>query len=279
MKVHRYIPPLSSLDASRLLKMKVNWMLVTLCIIWTGSVGFVLFGTSQSDRKSNVYYAGIKCLPVVTMMLFVVLHGMTFSEYYRYTRRIFLALLFSVIGDAALVWADKYFELGLCMFALAHVAYTVAFGWKPLRLLLGVCLAPISSVSYVLILPGLRGELVYLTAIYLFIILLMVWRGTARIVYCEDLRTWPLLCTFLGSILFAISDCILGFNKFRIFIPHSHMFIMSTYYASQLFLSFSVMDHPREATHINSKTKKDQWVGFIQLETFILNDGMFEKVL
>ena len=93
---------------------------------------FVLYGSSES---SSILFCIAKCLPIVSLIFFVVIHGMSLNEYYRYSRTILTGLIFSVFGDAFLVWKDSYmnFELGLIMFALAQLNYTRAFGIWPLN--------------------------------------------------------------------------------------------------------------------------------------------------
>lgn len=58
---------------------------------------------------------------------------------YSYYRKIITGLLFCCVGDAFLLWPE-YFELGMIAFALGHVNYIMAFGFKPTNLPLGICL-------------------------------------------------------------------------------------------------------------------------------------------
>lgn len=70
----------------------------------------------------------------------------------------------------------------------------------------------------------------------------MVWRAVSRVQLFEDLWTWTKLCSCGGGILFALSDFILGFNKFVSPTPYANMLIMVTYYAAQLGIALSVVD-------------------------------------
>jgi len=55
-------------------------------------------------------------------MFFVLLHGMSFSEYYSYSRKVLAGLVFSCIGDAFMVWSTAgYFIPGVAAFASAQV--------------------------------------------------------------------------------------------------------------------------------------------------------------
>jgi len=52
----------------------------------TLTIYFVLF--ADGSRLESPLYCAIKCLPVVSLMFFVLLHGMSFSEYYSYSRKV-----------------------------------------------------------------------------------------------------------------------------------------------------------------------------------------------
>jgi len=55
-------------------------------------------------------------------MFFVLLHGMSFSEYYSYSRKVLAGLMFSCIGDAFMVFSTAgYFVPGVAAFAVAQV--------------------------------------------------------------------------------------------------------------------------------------------------------------
>lgn len=55
---------------------------------------------------------------------------------YIYSHKIFVGLLFSCFGDALL--NVDLFAFGMIMFAVAQVFYASAFGWKPLKLWIGL---------------------------------------------------------------------------------------------------------------------------------------------
>ena len=52
----------------------------------TLTIYFVLF--ADEPRLESPLYCVIKCLPVISLMFFVLLHGMSFSEYYSYSRKV-----------------------------------------------------------------------------------------------------------------------------------------------------------------------------------------------
>ncbi|KAI8512888.1 Lysoplasmalogenase-like protein tmem86a [Branchiostoma belcheri] len=188
--------------------------------------------------KPTLFSALIKCLPVLSLCVFVLLHGMSLSDMHTYARRILGGLVFSALGDAFLIWQHIdgiYFIYGMVMFAIAHVLYIVSFGFSPLRLPVGAALLGVAAGMYALLYPGLHGVYSVLVGVYILLLWLMLWRGMARLqVFSTDLWTWTKLCACVGALLFIISDTLLGVNKFRLPIPYNRALIMTTYYAAQL---------------------------------------------
>jgi len=60
----------------------------------TLTIYFVLF--AEEPRLESPLYCAIKCLPIISLMFFVLLHGMSFSEYYSYSRKVTVYMLDSV---------------------------------------------------------------------------------------------------------------------------------------------------------------------------------------
>ena len=220
----------------------------------TCAIFFVLYG--EESRLESVIYCIFKILPVVSLMIFVLLHGMNFSDAYAYSRKILIGLVFSGLGDMFLVWKNKgYFLYGVAMFAVAQAMYSWAFGFKPFKLVPGLVCAAIGGSIYWLMLPGLKGPIVYLGLVYVILIFTMVWRAVARIhgKFFNDLWTWTKMCAFLGAVSFCISDFVIAFDKFVMPVPYSQPIIMVTYYAAQLGISLSVVDS--QVDELLKKTK------------------------
>ena len=208
----------------------------------TVAIFFVLFG--ESDKPGSIFYCIVKCLPIISLMLFVLLEGMNFAEYYRYSRRVLIGLVFSCLGDICLVWPDKYFELGLLMFAVAQVQYARAFGFRPLKPYHGGATAVVGAMLFLLLSRFIDGIMLYLVAGYITLIATMLWRAIARVELMDDLWTWTKLCGCGGAVLFVMSDTVIALNKFACPIPFQHQIIMLTYYAAQLGITLSVVDSP-----------------------------------
>uniref|UniRef100_T1JLT3 lysoplasmalogenase n=1 Tax=Strigamia maritima TaxID=126957 RepID=T1JLT3_STRMM len=204
----------------------------------TVSIYFVLFIPSSSPSWLGVL---VKCLPVVSLCIFVLLHGMSLSDEFTFSRRILIGLIFSCFGDAFLIF-PQYFKHGMMSFAVAQMLYTSAFGFHPINPYAGcVCYAFGAAVFYIL-LPGLDGSLAIMVGIYQILLVTMAWRAIARVQLFEELWTWTKLCSCAGGVLFMISDCLIGFDHFHSPIPYSQVIIMITYYAAQLGIALSVVD-------------------------------------
>ncbi|KAK7099148.1 lysoplasmalogenase TMEM86A-like isoform X2 [Littorina saxatilis] len=221
----------------------------------TVAIYFVLYGSSES---TSILFCIAKCLPVISLVFFVLLHGMSLNEYYRYSRLILTGLFFSVLGDVFLVWKKSYmnFECGLLMFAVAQVNYARAFGFWPFNPYAGGVFVGLGLLVYSYLSPGLHGMMEILAPMYLGLICIMGWRAVARVQFFDDLWTWTKLCGCAGAICFMISDLLIAVDKFVVDVPFSHQLIMVSYYAAQLLISLSVVDSQVEDI-IRLQTKHD----------------------
>jgi uncharacterized membrane protein YhhN len=162
----------------------------------------VFFVIYPNGALPNFWCMLLKCLPIAALCLFVITHGISFDLKYSYSRRIIAGLVFSMIGDALLVF-DDYFLFGLVSFAVAHVIYLTAFGIKPynFRLLFALVAigVPHSAVQLLFIDSDILKVMV---PIYMLLILSMLWRAVSRL---EIFRTksnewaWTQLCCSLGN--------------------------------------------------------------------------------
>ncbi|XP_005101617.1 lysoplasmalogenase-like protein TMEM86A [Aplysia californica] len=207
----------------------------------TVAIFFVLFG---QEERSSIFFCIVKCLPVVSLIAFVLLHGMSLDECYRYSRRILVGLVFSAIGDAFLVWKHSFmnFEMGLLSFAIAQTMYARAFGWRPLKPYAGTVFLFVGLSVYSYLQMYLTGIMSYLAPFYLTLICTMAWRAVARVQFYDDLWTWTKLCGCIGAVCFMVSDLVIAINMFAFSVPFSHQIIMLTYYAAQFGISLSVVD-------------------------------------
>jgi len=201
----------------------------------------IYFVLSIHAERPSLLAMLIKCLPIISLIVFVLLHGMSLGDEYTFSRRILTGLLFSCVGDALLIW-PQYFIYGMGAFAVAQIMYTAAFGFKPLNAPLGIALYVLGTVAVLFLMPGLHGVLAVGVPLYSVLLMTMIWRATARVQFFEELWTWTKLCSCAGGIVFGISDNLIAFNQFYKPLPHAEVLIMTTYYAAQLGIALSVVD-------------------------------------
>ncbi len=226
----------------------------------------------EEDNYNPVIFSVCKILPIVSLIVFVLLHGMNFSEAYSYSWKILIGLVFSALGDIFLVFSDYgFFIHGIASFAMAQFLYAWAFDIWPLKLYVGGICAVIASTIYVCLLPGLHGVMVYVGAVYCALIFTMMWRAIARVqffndqwVFTQDLWKWTKLCSCIGAFFFVVSDFTIALNKFVRPVPYAHVIIMLTYYAAQFHITVSVVDSQvDEVLRITREEEEGTYSGYI----------------
>ncbi|KAF4518744.1 hypothetical protein B566_EDAN006147 [Ephemera danica] len=110
----------------------------------TTAIYFVLFLQTPSLTATVV-----KCLPVLSLALFVLMHGISLGHQHAFSRRILAGLVLSCVGDACLVWPG-YFVHGMAAFGLAQICYCTAFGFRPLNLPAGAILYLFTTIDMII---------------------------------------------------------------------------------------------------------------------------------
>ena len=94
----------------------------------------IYFGMTGADKdyppedyKSVLF----KLLPMTSLIFMVLSCANQSKEHASFKTKILLGLLFSMAGDACLVWRIKYFIPGLLFFAIAQLIYSFAFEFTP----------------------------------------------------------------------------------------------------------------------------------------------------
>ncbi|CAG0905119.1 unnamed protein product [Cyprideis torosa] len=193
------------------------------------------------NDEPSTFAMVLKCLPVLSLIFFVLSHGISFGQEHAYSRRVLFGLTFSMFGDAFLIYKEAFVH-GVAAFAIAHILYISAFGFSPLKPAIGGILGGVAFVGYYFAAPFRNGPLVYIIPMYIILLTVMCWRAIARVQFFEELWTWTKLCSSVGGIVFVISDTVLGVNRFLVPVPYHQAIIMTTYYFAQLMISLSVVD-------------------------------------
>ncbi|MFC4076248.1 lysoplasmalogenase [Salinithrix halophila] len=157
-----------------------------------------------------------------------------------YSWWILVGLLFSLAGDVFLMLPSDRFVQGLASFLIGHLCYITGIATlppgvpDPLSMIMLGLMAAIAVVFSRLLGPGASREggknLRFAVTVYVSVISLMVWFAlkTAQ----------PLLIT--GAVIFAVSDAILGWNRFRRSLAWADYGVMSTYFTAQWFFALSI---------------------------------------
>jgi len=212
------------------------------------------FGFWDSQVLSTI----LKCAPIVCLMGFIVLRNFRLTKEFRFHQFILLGLVFSCAGDAFLDYrSGELFVFGMIAFAFAQISYVSAFGWQPLRLLIGILFyvfgaagelmmqkwLPLIAVPFAvvsLMFKNLEDILIVGVPIYCLLLLTMGWRASARVKSMNHLT--HVLCA-VGGLSFVISDLLIAINLFYTPIAHGHVYVMITYYLAQVCITLSVLDH------------------------------------
>ncbi|MES2447457.1 MAG: lysoplasmalogenase [Bacteroidota bacterium] len=168
----------------------------------------------------------------------------------RFAKRIFIGLLFGLIGDCLLMFVDvngAFFMYGLLAFLIGHLLYISAFyldyKWNPsiekaaTRIAL-VVFGIFCAVFYLFIRPHLGG-MKFPVLIYAFVISLMAMMAVNR---KGRVSTLSYQLIFFGAILFLISDSVLAYNKFVNPFKGAGLVIMSTYMLAQFLITIGAVE-------------------------------------
>ena len=148
-------------------------------------------------------------------------------------------LAFSLLGDIALMFPDKWFQAGLVAFLAAQVLYIMAFkpqSGHPVSPMTFLPFALYGLLMFFLLAPHL-GPLKVPVFVYIAAITTMAGFAAAR--YVDLGGTKPLLA-FAGAVLFLVSDSVLAYDRFARKIPGARILVLGTYFPAQLLIALSV---------------------------------------
>ncbi len=187
--------------------------------------------------------------PTTTVLILLLASGgLAASPAPAYAWAVSVALLWSLLGDILLLFPAR-FVAGLAAFAVAQVAY--AWGlWRlapqaftGLDAATGLALAAFGALYFRRLAGSLQrqGEAGLRTpvAVYLILILTMIWRALALLGQPTGLpvRAWLVA---LGALLFGLSDSALAWDRFIAPLRRRDLLVMGTYYAAQYCFALSV---------------------------------------
>ncbi len=156
-----------------------------------------------------------------------------------YKTLVLAGLLFSLAGDIALMFPEKWFTAGLVSFLTAHVFYILAFKPGPGRPIPAGLFFPFIIFGLLMfrILAPKLGPMKLPVLVYIAAITVMAAFAAGRFVDKGGIR--PLLA-FAGAVLFLLSDSVLAYDRFANKLGPAQAIILGTYFPAQLLIALSI---------------------------------------
>lgn len=201
---------------------------------------FLLIRAEMLKERRQIYvFKPISTLMVIAAALLSFLEP---SHNQMYTIGVLVGLLLSLGGDVALMFQEnrQAFAVGLGLFLMAHVAYTLVFlimgrfsEWD----VLSAALLLIMGVGfYNLIKPNL-GKMHVPVVVYILVISLMVNRSVSVLPGTAFSRAQGIMVV-MGAVLFYVSDIILAASRFWRSWRY-HRVSLAFYYCGQFLLALT----------------------------------------
>jgi len=192
----------------------------------------------REDRRQEYVLKPASTLLVIGVAL---LSFLTPGVRPTYTLWITLGLILSMGGDVALMLrTNRWFLIGLVLFLLAHVVYSITFavfsGFHPQDLISAAVLLIVAMAVYLYLRPGL-GSMKVPVILYMLVICFMVNRAVSTFFGTAFSMTQVWLIA-AGAILFWLSDLMLAVNRFRRPSKWQAMGLF-LYYGGQLLIALS----------------------------------------
>ncbi|WP_243042071.1 lysoplasmalogenase [Dyella sedimenti] len=204
-------------------------------------VGAILAGPDAADGWRWLHWA---CKPLATLLILYTAWRAAPPISVDYRRWMVAGMTFSLAGDIFLMLPADTFVAGLVAFLLGHLCFLRAllvgtrFTARSLALL--ACLA-YGAINLWALWPSLPDALHLPVVVYVAVLASMAGQATARAWrHVHDALAKPARWAAVGALLFMLSDTLLAWNRFRLAIPLSALWILATYYAALWCLARSV---------------------------------------
>lgn len=159
------------------------------------------------------------------------------SDLYRWL--VAAGLLFSLAGDVFLMLPQDLFVWGLVGFLIAHLLYITAYCSRSGLGFTWWLLLPYAAYTAVLLyfLWPAVGAMRVPVIVYGLVLMTMGWQAAEQWLALRDRSA---LLAMIGALLFLASDSVLAINKFRQPVANQTLIVMTTYWAAQLLIAWSV---------------------------------------
>ncbi len=214
-------------------------MLLYLLVLAPALVDWV--AVARGDRRLE------RVAKPATVAVLIVAGAVTWQGDYE-TRFIatMLALVFSLVGDVALMQDRDLLLPGLAAFLAAHICYVVAFMGPvltPYSVFIATSLVLVSGPLFLAIRSGLRrkGKEALTLPVLAYVVVISVMVLTAFT--APGANGWgqsSILAAALGAGLFYVSDALIGIHRFVRELAWAPVAIMVTYHLGQLGLVYSL---------------------------------------
>jgi uncharacterized membrane protein YhhN len=199
-------------------------------------VSAILAVWSEAASRRRVHHIA---KPLTTALIIAVAAVAAVPAPAAYKAFVLAGLGFSLLGDIALMFPEKWFTAGLVAFLAAQVLYILAFRPQPGHPPSAMTFLPFvlfGLLMFFLLAPHL-GPLKFPVFVYVAAITTMAGLAAAR--YVDRGGTKPLLA-FAGAVLFLISDSVLAYDRFARKVPGARILVLATYFPAQLLIALSV---------------------------------------
>jgi uncharacterized membrane protein YhhN len=202
------------------------------------TVTLLVWAQLRHDRRQVYLWKPLSTLLVIAVALLSFLQPNVCGAF---TLWVTAGLVLSLGGDVALMFeANRWFLVGLVLFLLAHVVYSIGFtvlnGFHPQDLISGAVLLVVGLAIFVYLRPSL-GSMQGPVLFYIVVICFMVNRAVST--FFGDVFTltqaWLLA---VGATLFWLSDLVLAINRFRYPFELNRLGLY-LYYGGQLLIALS----------------------------------------
>jgi uncharacterized membrane protein YhhN len=197
-----------------------------------------LLALAAERRGAVAAFYALKPLTTALILALPLLAGGGAPPGYRWP--VVAGLAFSLAGDVFLMLPSDRFLAGLASFLAAHVCYIAAFAGAAGPGADLVALAPFAlwgGLMLAYVWPGL-GAMRVPAVFYGCAIAAMGWQAAAA---WRAVSTPPALFALAGAACFVLSDSALAANRFRGPLPAAQPVVLSSYWAAQLLIAWSVL--------------------------------------
>ena len=175
--------------------------------------------------------------PATTLTIILAAITLSFWDTRSYRLLILARLVFSLMGDVFLMLPKDRFIAGLGSFLIAHIFYIAAFadGWQDMHwyfLVIGLGV----GVAYLKAIWQHLGRLKLAVSIYTMTLSALLWFALERWFVVNDVAA---TIGLVGVVLFAVSDGLLGWNRFAKSFYWAEASLLVCYYSAQFCIVLS----------------------------------------